>query len=233
MEPETATTPSSSVTPFHFSRFEPASSLSDRVYDAIEQLIVDGVLSPGRHLVEDALAVELGVSRNPVRQALQRLSHEGLVQHETGRGAFVHLPSAKEVDDVFHLRILLESECARLAASRVTPGDLRSLKEILALGDAAVKKADAVQLLELNDRFHHVIIEAADNPVMAKFMQSLRRRIRWYFSSVVVTRATGSWEQHAEIYSALKVRDGERCASIMADHVRQTLEKIQGGRDIE
>lgn len=202
--------------------------LPERVYDTLEKSIVDGILRPDMHLVEDDIARRLGVSRNPVRQALQRLAHEGFVQLQPGRGAFVHSPSAQEIDDIFHVRMLLESDCARLAAERITEAGLQELRGILGLSKAAVEGEDAGQLLELNDRFHGVIIRAANNPVMERLMISLRRRNRWYFSSVVVTRATGSWKQHEEIYQALCVRDGDACAALMAVHVGQTLEKIQG-----
>lgn len=208
--------------------FQPTTPLPERVYETLEQSIVDGILRPDMHLVEDDLARRLGVSRNPVRQALQRLAHEGFVQRQPGRGAFVHSPSAQEIDDIFHVRALLESDCARLAAERITDAGLEELSRILALGKAAVETEDAGQLLELNDLFHGVIIGAANNPIMERLMISLRRRIRWYFSSVVVTRATGSWQQHEEIYLALCARDGDKCAALMAVHVGQTLDKIQG-----
>jgi DNA-binding GntR family transcriptional regulator len=210
--------------------FEPATPLPERVYETLEQSIVDGILRPGMHLVEDDLARRLGVSRNPVRQALQRLAHEGFVKRQPGKGAFVHSPSPQEIDDIFHVRTLLESDCARLAAERITDSGLQELGRILDLGRAAVELEDAGQLLELNDLFHGVIIRAANNPVMERLMISLRRRIRWYFSSVVVTRATGSWKQHEEIYHALRARDGDTCAALMAVHVGQTLEKIQGNQ---
>ena len=217
----------SGVSAPRMAEFKPVTPLPERVYETLEQSIVDGVLPPDMHLVEDDLAQQLGVSRNPVRQALQRLAHEGFVRRQPGRGAFVHSPSAQEIDDIFHVRTLLEGDCARLAAARITDAQLFEMRQILELGDAAARNEDAGQLLELNDRFHAVIIRAANNPIMERLMISLRRRIRWYFSSVVVTRATGSWQQHEEIYRALVARDGDACASLMAAHVGQTLEKIQ------
>jgi DNA-binding GntR family transcriptional regulator len=201
--------------------------LPERVYETLEQSIVDGILRPGTHLVEDDLARQLGVSRNPVRQALQRLAHEGFVRRHQGRGAFVHLPSAQEIQDIFHVRALLESDCARLAAERITEEGLEELSQILVLGKAAVKFQDTSQLLELNDQFHSAITRAADNPIMEGLMTGLRRRIRWYFSSVVVIRSPGSWKQHEEIFLALAARDGERSAALMSVHVGQTSAKIQ------
>jgi DNA-binding GntR family transcriptional regulator len=209
----------------------PAPSLQERVYRELERLMVDGALKPGFHLVEDDLASRLGVSRNPIREALQRLASEGFIDRQPGRGAFVRSPSAREIDEVFHVRTLLESDSARLAAQRISADELEELAHTLELGEAAVRDGDASRLLELNERFHGIIVSAADNSVMAKMMVSLRLRIRWYFSSVVVTRAADSWEQHAEIYRALRDGDGEKAASCMADHVRQTAQTIRDQRE--
>lgn len=214
--------------PFDDFGFQRATPLSERVYEKVEQSIVNGSLPLDMRLVEDDLARQLGVSRNPVRQALQRLAHEGFVQRRPGRGAFVHSPSAQEIDDIFHVRALLESDCARLAAERITASELDELSRILELGKAAIEVENAAQLLELNDVFHGVIISAANNPVMERMMISLRRRIRWYFTSVVVTRATGSWKEHEAIYHALRGRDGVKSAALMSAHVGLTLDKIQG-----
>ncbi|WP_449278318.1 GntR family transcriptional regulator [Leucobacter sp. GX24907] len=208
-------------------KITPDKSLPERVYESIEQSIVDGVLTPGTHLIEEDLARRLGVSRNPVRQALLRLAQEGFVQHQRGRGAFVHSPSVQEIDDIFHVRTLLESDCARLAAARISEDGLEELRRLLEVGREAVAEEDTRQLLELNDRFHGVIIAAANNPIMERLMVGLRRRIRWYFSSVVVRRAPSSWQEHEGIYEALCARDGERSAALMAEHVGQTSAKIQ------
>lgn len=201
--------------------------LRERVYDALEEIIVDGIFPPGFHLREDDLAKRLGVSRNPVREALQRLVHDGLVDHRPGKGVFVHEPSLREVEEVFHVRVLLESESARLAAERISAEALEQLEELLRLGAVAVEAKDATRLLELNERFHSTVIAASDNSVMAKMMVSLQRRIRWYFSRVVVTRSVGSWGQHTEILDALRAGDGEAAARHMADHVRQTGQTIR------
>lgn len=205
----------------------PTPPLRERVYQTLEKLMVDGILPHGLHLVEDDLAQRLGVSRNPIREALQRLEHEGFVQRDPGRGAFVHSPSMREIDEVFYVRTILESESARLAAPRITDSELSALAEVLKLGETAVEQKDAGELLELNERFHDIIILAADNSVMAKMMISLRQRIRWYFSSVVVARAHDSWSQHAEIYQALREHDADGAHALMAEHVGQTRQTIQ------
>ena len=209
-----------------------AQTLGERVYEVLEESIVDGVIAPGSHLREDEVAKQLGVSRNPVREAIQRLVHDGFVEHRPGKkGAFVHAPSDKEVQEVFHARALLESDCARLAAKNISDVDLARLQELLGHGDAAIAAQDAKHLLQLNDRFHNIVVEAADNSVIARMLGVLQRRIRWYFYQVVVTRAAGSWDQHRQIYEALRDHDGDRAAVCMMAHVMQTAATIRDHQD--
>lgn len=210
-----------------FGSLAPPQLLRERVYEAIEASIVSGALQPGHHLREDDLARQLGVSRNPVREALQRLMHEGLVDHRQSRGIFVHVPTMTEVEEVFVVRALLEGECARLAAQNATAEAIRDLEDLLERGSRAVERKEADRLLELNEEFHGVLLDLAHNSLMSSMMVSLRRRIRWYFAGVVVQRSERSWDQHRAMYEAIKAGDGETAAQLMREHVRHTGSAIR------
>src|ERR1700685_3220171 len=95
--------------------------LRQSVYEALVELIVAGALRPGQHLVESELARQLGVSRQPVREALHRLGAEGGINLRPGQGPFVHVPTDSEVDQLLDVRELLEGATARLAARAATP----------------------------------------------------------------------------------------------------------------
>src|SRR3954453_24138824 len=98
-------------------RVQRPAPLRQSVYDALLDLIVSGNLRAGQHLVESELASVLGVSRQPVREALQRLNTEGWVDLRPAQGAFVHEPTEEEADQLLTVRPLLEAEAARLAAA--------------------------------------------------------------------------------------------------------------------
>src|SRR6202050_1398310 len=95
--------------------------LRQSVYEALVELIVAGALRPGQHLVESELARQLGVSRQPVREALHRLEAEGWIDLRPSQGAFVYVPTDSEVDQLLDVRELLEGATARLAARAATP----------------------------------------------------------------------------------------------------------------
>ena len=208
-----------------------ATPLRVRVRDAIKDLIVNGVLQPGKHLAEVELAKRLGVSRNPVREGLQMLAHEGFVDLRPGRGAYVHAPTRREIEDVFDVRILLEREGARRAADRITPQALARLAEILTIGAAAVEVGEPLRLLELNAQFHGIITAASGNTTMANLNTLLSRQIRWQLASVVVARAPGSWSEHEGIYQALLARDSEESARLMAEHIGTTRSRLREQSD--
>src|SRR5580698_5311185 len=119
-----------------------AAPLRQSVYDALIDLIVSGELPPGQHLVESELARQLGVSRQPIREALHRMEAEGWVDLRPSQGAFVHVPTDSEVDELLDVRALLEAETARLAARAAGPAQVARLREICAEGQAAAGHGD-------------------------------------------------------------------------------------------
>src|SRR5215470_13527735 len=128
--------------------------LRQSVYDALIDLIVGGELPPGQHLVETDLARQLGVSRQPVREALHRLEAEGWVDLRPNQGAFVHVPTDEEVDQLLDVRELLEVEAARLAARAATADDIARLRVICREGEAAVEAGDLRRFVAVNTEFH-------------------------------------------------------------------------------
>src|SRR3954466_13648553 len=142
-------------------KLERPGPLRDRVYEALLELITTRSLQPGHHLVESELAGHLGVSRHPVREALQRLNTGGWVDLRPAQGAFVHEPTEAEADQLLTVRTLLEAEAARLAALHPDSAGIEALDEIVALGLRAVASDDVDEAVALNARFHAKIMELA------------------------------------------------------------------------
>ncbi|MFE5570370.1 GntR family transcriptional regulator, partial [Amycolatopsis japonica] len=122
-------------------RVERPAPLRQVVYDALAELIINRTLEPGQHLVEADLAEYLGVSRQPVREALQRLQSEGWVDLRPAQGAFVHMPTDEEADQLLSVRTVLEAHSARLAADRAGGEDVERLWELQKTGLEALGRA--------------------------------------------------------------------------------------------
>ena len=196
--------------------------LRDRVYEALEELIIYGTLPPGQHLVEADIAKKLGISRIPVREGLQLLARDGWIDLRPRQGAFVHQPEMREVDDVFSIRTLLEVESTRLATCRATDHAMEDLRKILRAGSDALARADEKELVMLNSQFHARISRMGDNEVLAGLIARLDKRIRWYFAPVVRTRGSSSWKEHLEIVEAIEARDPRRASEAMKKHAEAT-----------
>lgn len=203
-------------------RLERPVPLRQSVYDTLIELIVGAELRPGQHLVETDLARQLGVSRQPVREALHRLEAEGWVDLRPSQGAFVHVPTDQEVDELLDVRKLLEAETAGLAAAAATPGQVARLRAIWAEGDAAAQAQDVATAVAANDAFHTVIAEAAGNSVLADLAGIVGRRVRWYYRLVAPARGHGSWAEHRELIDAIEAGDANRARLAAGEHTEHT-----------
>ncbi|HEY3688650.1 MAG TPA: GntR family transcriptional regulator [Streptosporangiaceae bacterium] len=196
--------------------------LRESVYGTLLELIITRALKPGQHLVESELAAQLGLSRQPVREALQRLSNDGWVELRPGQGAFVHVPTEAEADQLLAVRSLLEAESARLAAANATEEGVERLREVCERGVRAVDDDDVDAVVAANAELHAAIVELAGNKVLAELTAQVDRRVRWYYTPVARQRGRRSWTEHEALIGALAAHDGEKAAQIMREHTEHT-----------
>jgi DNA-binding GntR family transcriptional regulator len=205
--------------------------LRQAVQDAIRHDIVVGRFRPGDRLLEETLAVELEVSRNPVREALQALSVEGFVEIEPRRGARVATISPKRAAELFEVREALEGLVSRLAAQRRHDSHVATLHALLADGQAAAKRLDAKELVTLNTRFHRALAEAAGNQLLAAELARLTHVVEWVYGSRIVARAAESWQEHAAIVDAVTRQDVDGALRAAAHHIARARHAFLGAGD--
>jgi DNA-binding GntR family transcriptional regulator len=202
--------------------------LRQSVYDALIDLIVGGELPPGQHMVETDLARQLGVSRQPIREALHRMEAEGWVDLRPSQGAFVHVPTDAEVDELLDVRALLEAETARLAAAGGGPdpqaraAQLARLREICREGEAAAEADDFGAAVAANNAFHAEIAVIGGNGTLAELADIVGRRVQWYYRMVAPARGHGSWTEHAELIDAIEAGDPEKAQALARKHTERT-----------
>lgn len=196
--------------------------LRQSAYETLLDLIVNAGLRPGQHLVETDLARQLGVSRQPVRESLHRLQAEGWVELRPSQGAFVHVPTDQEVDELLDVRKMLEAEAARLAARAATPEQVRELREIWRSGRTAADTDDVTAAVAGNNAFHAAVADMAGNSVLANLAAIVGNRVRWYYSLVAPARGHRSWEEHGELIDAIEAHDESRATAIARKHTERT-----------
>lgn len=196
--------------------------LRESVYNAILDMIVGGELKAGQHLVEAELAGQLGVSRQPVREALQWLNTNGWVDLRPALGAFVHEPTPAEADQLLVVRGLLETESARLAAGHAHGDGIEELRELCRRGTEALESEDVAALVAANAELHAAVARLSGNAVLCELVSQVDRRVRWYYRPVARDRGAQSWKEHAELIEAIAAGDGDRAAEMMRRHTERT-----------
>lgn len=195
--------------------------LREVVLAELRTAIITGRFQPGERLVEDRLATDLGVSRNPVREALRTLESEGLVTMTRRRGATIAVVSDEEARQLFEVREPLETFATRLAARRRTEEQLEELRAILQAGDQYMADGRYGELPVLNSRFHRVIAEASGNEVLMKQILPLREKIQMIYAPEVEKEAHTSWEEHRAILEAVDQGDEDLAALLTSRHIQR------------
>jgi len=198
--------------------------LVELVAEEVRRLIVQGHWPQGQRLVETQVAGELGVSRNPVREAFRSLAAEGFVELEPRRGARVAVLPPDEAAHLFDVRGALEELAAGLAARRRNPAALAALEETVAAGRHATASGRLADLPALNTRYHQTICAASGNPQLVAIMGPLRDRIQWVYAARVRDRAPASWEEHAAIAAAVAAGDEATARRLAAHHIASAKE---------
>lgn len=199
-----------------------------KIRDTLLELIVTGQLSHGAHLNEQKLAEEFGVSRTPLREALQLLSGSGLVRLEHRRGAFVHYPSLEEVLEMFEFMADVEALCAGYAARRIAPDQLAALKSALEACEIAAKVEDLDGYYAANRNFHRLIYQASGNSFLAQEAERLLQRLAPFRRMQLQARGriAQSLAEHRAIFAALEAGDPAQAATALRPHVAMQGERF-------
>ena len=206
---------------------EPRLSLTDRVYRAIVDAIHDGTLPPGARLVQEQLASQLGVSRQPIQQAMALLRNDGLVVDAPGRGLAIALLDLDTMHHHYEIRAGLDALAARLAARRAARSpDVADEFEleagaILDAGAAAVEEEDVRRMVRCDVEFHVAIYGCSGNPLLAAAAEPHWRYLRRVMSEVL-RRAEPPreiWRQHEDILAAILRGDPDAASAKAACHV--------------
>jgi DNA-binding GntR family transcriptional regulator len=170
----------------------------------MRRLILDGSLSPGERLIEDRLAEQMGVSRNPVREAIRVLEAEGFLDVTARRGSFVATLSAKQAADLFEIRLALEPLGARLAAHQASSTRIARMKEILAMAETSPNPHDLDTLSDLHTELHSQIFEMSGNSYLNAIAIPMVKRGQWLLRQGAPLHTPAAWSQHHGLIAAIE-----------------------------
>ena len=196
-------------------------SVVPAVQHEVERMIAAGELAGGDRVNESALAMKLGISRAPVREACRALERIGLLRSELNRGFFVREISTKEALDIYDLRAALFAMVGRLAAAQATSAQLAELEDLVARMDEAVEGDDLATFYPLNVEFHTRLVACADNHKLMQIRPNLEGELHLFRRRGLVLPGSlrKSNYQHRQMVAALKAGDGETAARLMEQHI--------------
>ena len=204
-------------------------SLRGRVFQSIREDILSGRYEQNTELKEAAIGAELGVSRTPVREALRQLELEGLVTIIPNRGAYVNMITAKDVQDIYVIRSMLEGLCARWATQSITAEQLDSMEETLCLSEYHTSKKNYEKLYVLDSLFHEQLDEVGGSRILNHILSDFHDYVKMVRKATISTssRSVTSTEEHRAIFEAIKEKDPDKAEALAKEHVKHTIESIQ------
>ncbi|SDU92975.1 DNA-binding transcriptional regulator, GntR family [Microlunatus sagamiharensis] len=193
--------------------------LREVVAAQLRRMILAGRLAPGERLVEDRLAELLGVSRNPVREAIRVLEAEGFVETAARRGALVATLDEGQADDIFEVRLALEPLGARLAALREDPILVARMKEVLGEAQDPTADRDLDHLADLHSELHSLIFEMTGNAYLVAIAIPMVKRGQWVLRQRSPLRDPRAWQQHHDLIAAIEAGDPDLAEAEARRHV--------------
>lgn len=196
-------------------------SLAAAAQEEIEKLILSGDLPAGSRIGEAEMALRLGVSRGPIREAFRGLEEVGLVRFEKNRGVFVREIDISEADENYVVRGALEALAGRLLAAKITDAETDELRGIVKAMEAALSRDDAAGYAALNHDLHERIFEMAGNAKLTDMYQRVTKELMLFRRRSLAPHPT--LEEHRDIVEKIAAHDAEGAAQAMLHHV-------EGGR---
>ncbi len=195
--------------------------LREQVHKRIKDFVLNGILKPNTRLIEEKLAKEMGTSRTPVREAIQKLEKEGLINKLPKGGFAVSVIAEHEIDEVFGIRGVLEGYAGYLATLRASEEDIGALEDIVQREEICLKKRDMDGVVQLNSEFHDTLYKAAKSSKLYAIINDLRDYIYRY--RIIILRyergAEISIQDHQDMIALMKLKQARRVERLVRKHI--------------
>jgi DNA-binding GntR family transcriptional regulator len=202
--------------------------LKDQAYLAIKDEIMNGKLTPGDFISENVLSEKLNMSRTPIRSALQRLEHDGIVRILPKQGIYICEISVKQINDVYEMRTSFETFAIKKLANRIEKSQIEELKEILKQQYEQIELKDPNLFIKFDTIFHLKLMEFIDNKEMYNAFRSIEEKLTFYGKEIIkknFERLKNSYEEHERILTELD--KGNEAAAI-----KEMETHLQNGRSV-
>lgn len=204
-------------------------TLSDKAYLSLKENILSLDLKPGEVLLEDRLSEMLGISRTPIREALKKLTYEGLITTSNGKGTYVTELTTDQFKKIFVIRDSLEALSVRLACNYRSKEDIRALRKMVDEQIEIIRKPklDDRYYLEVDRKIHMKIAKSSKNDILEKYLVQINESYKRYlYFTNFEKRAEGVTDEHSRIVDAIEKSEPDTAEAIMRDHLKGVNDSI-------
>jgi DNA-binding GntR family transcriptional regulator len=201
-------------------------SVVDRVHKELRDMAMTFRFLPGERLNEAILAKELGVSRTPLREALNRLSTEGFLTFSANNGFFRKKLDVKEIFDLYEFRMHLELSAVKLAVERATDEQLSEIEQFLTESSREEPTRTVDDLVTLDEQFHEMLMKLTGNIQMLNSLRNVNARIQFVRWLDMTERRSETQSQHKHIVAALRNRDRSESERLISEHIAHRADQI-------
>ena len=184
-------------------------------YETIRDQILSGDIESNIKLTEEMLAEKLGISRTPIRSAIAKLEHEGIIRNKR-----VYIPTASDMQHIFQVRMLLEGFAAKYCSKFITEDALNRLKNCVEVGFNGTTE----EVMKANHSFHQIIVEETKNPVLIEIIDKMQSIIYLFRKTVVQKKRPHLIDEHEKIYKAIEEHNEHLAQELMIEHLKKDLE---------
>ncbi len=198
-------------------------NLVEQVRDALLEEIASGALAPGDRIIQEQIAQALGVSRQPVQQALVLLRNQGVLQDAPGRGLLVAPLDPEHVQHMYDIRAVIEGLAARRAAESGAERAAKAGPALIEAGRKAVAAGSVTRMIAADMKFHEFVYGLSGNPLIAPALETHLTYTQRVMGEVLVRdeKPRDIWDQHEAILKAIAKGDGERAETLVRQHLTQ------------
>ncbi|URM34702.1 GntR family transcriptional regulator [Cytobacillus firmus] len=205
-------------------------SAKDRAFSQIQEWIIDGTLQPKEKLNDADLAKALGVSRTPIREALQLLNVQGFVEMFPGVGTQVTSVNPEDISKILPPLGVLQALAAELAAPVISQESINILRDINHKFAKALMAGDTFSALKQDEKFHNIIIDLAQNPYISNTASMLQAHVmRLYYNKTIILKER-SIEEHEDILKAFEEKDREKAGNIARVNWLRAIDEYYSGK---
>lgn len=206
--------------------------LTTRTAFFLREAILECKLRPGQKIVERQLAEHWNISRATLREVLRQLSSEGLVTLLPRRGATVSEVSLQEAEELFSIRLMIESFCARVVAKGQAVATIAEMKRLIKVMKSSLAEGDLVEFSMAGRSFHDVLVDASGNNAMAELYERTKAKFRRYQSlmATLPELPRRSVSEHQEILDAIVARDADGAAAKVEAHLQHLIHQLVASR---